>query len=332
MKKQYILMCSNPANDFVSNIFSDLFKSNKIKCCSVNKKKIKNIFLKAIQRVHLSYKISKVIKLPLKKIWYDFSEFEFNDIDEYYIIVTTNLFFDYDISIFKELSKHKNVKLVLILWDTVGVDTPVGRKIAEIYKYKIWNYIFSYDINDAKKHNFHYLNEHYYSKPQIEENVPITSDAYFIGGLKPGRVNENVELFEYLKKNGINAKFDIVKNDGRTLDYSAEGFRVLNKRQPYLNIAQEVQSTNCIIEFLQKGQHAQSLRYFEAVCFNKKLLTNNENVKNLKYYNEKYMKVFSNFEDIDIEWVKTKEQINYGYNGEFSPLYIIDEIEKLEKK
>ena len=82
---------------------------------------------------------------------------------------------------------------------------------------------------------------------------------------------------------------------------------------------------------MQKGQNAQTLKYFEAVCFNKKLLTNNQNAKKLSFYNEKYIKIFNKFEDIDIEWIKKIEPINYNYKNEFSPMYIVEKLKELEK-
>ena len=104
------------------------------------------------------------------------------------------------------------------------------------------------------------------------------------------------------------------------------------EKMTYKEVLEEVQKTNCVIEFVQKGQRSQTLRYFETVCYNKKLLTNNPNVKNLKFYNEKYMKVFDKFDDIDFEWVKTKENVDYGYNGEFSSKYFIEELDSIIKK
>ena len=50
------------------------------------------------------------------------------------------------------------------------------------------------------------------------------------------------------------------------------------------------------------------------------------------FYNDKYMKIFKNIEDIDTEWVKSKEKVDYKYNNEFSPINIIKEIEVLERK
>ena len=70
----------------------------------------------------------------------------------------------------------------------------------------------------------------------------------------------------------------------------------------------------------------QSLRYFEAIVYNKKLLTNNPEVVELPYYDERYMRVFESIEDIDVDWVKAIEKIDYKYKGEFSPLGIIEYI------
>ena len=103
------------------------------------------------------------------------------------------------------------------------------------------------------------------------------------------------------------------------------------KWMPYEKVISQTMATNCIFEVLQDNQYGQSLRYFEAVCFNKKLLTNNKNIKNLPFYNEKYMKIFEEIDDIDYDWVKKREEINYNYNNEFSPIFLIDKIDELYK-
>ena len=333
MAKKYVyIKCGNFETNINLYMFSDLLKSEKVQTIEIKKKNIKNIFLKIMRKIHLSEKISKIINLPFKWIWYDLSEFKPNPEDEYYIIFSTDIFWEYDYTVLKKYSNYKNVKLVLILLDTIGVDTPAGRLITKIYKNKMWDYVFTYDPNDVEKYNFKYLGEHYYSKPEIEiqKNEEPSIDAYYIGALKPGRVQETVELYEYLQGKGVKAKFDVVKNDGKTLEYQQENFQVFEKRQPYSYALNQIQDTNCIIEILQKGQKAQTLKYFEAVCFNKKLLTNNQNVKTLSFYDEKYIKIFNTLEDIDIEWVKKKEPVDYGYRDEFSPMCIIENLKGMD--
>lgn len=60
-----------------------------------------------------------------------------------------------------------------------------------------------------------------------------------------------------------------------------------------------------------------------------KNLTNNPNIKELSFYNPKYMQHFESVEDIDFEWVKKRELIDYHYNNEFSPNHILGKLEEL---
>ena len=92
-------------------------------------------------------------------------------------------------------------------------------------------------------------------------------------------------------------------------------------------------SAKCILEIVQKGQVALTLRPYEAVAYNKKLLTNNKTILNFKYYNPKYMRYFEKVEDIDWNWVKCDDGVDYNYQGDFSPRYLLADIEKnLSKK
>lgn len=90
--------------------------------------------------------------------------------------------------------------------------------------------------------------------------------------------------------------------------------------------------SNCILEVLIEGMTGATLRYNEAVCYNKKLLTNNKNIVNLPFYDPRYMRVFDSPDDIDVEWVRKQVPIDYHYDGRFSPTHIIDEILELEEQ
>ena len=99
---------------------------------------------------------------------------------------------------------------------------------------------------------------------------------------------------------------------------------------PYDRILADVLASNCILEVVQEGQNAQTARYYEAICYNKKLLTNNMNVEKLPFYDERYIRVFKTIDDIDFDWIKEKNIIDYGYNNEFSPIKILNKLEKLK--
>ena len=74
------------------------------------------------------------------------------------------------------------------------------------------------------------------------------------------------------------------------------------------------------------------MRYFEAITMNKKLLTNNSAVVDFPFYNSKWIKIINSLEDIDLDWIKADEQIDYGYQDEFSPIHLIDFILENSKK
>ena len=46
----------------------------------------------------------------------------------------------------------------------------------------------------------------------------------------------------------------------------------------------------------------------------------------MPFYDARYMKYFETVSDIDFDWVRRKEKIDYHYNNEFSPVYLLDKI------
>ena len=83
-----------------------------------------------------------------------------------------------------------------------------------------------------------------------------------------------------------------------------------------------------ILEVIQENQSGNTLRYQEAILYNRKLLTNNENIINMPFYNSKYMRVFTDITELDINWIKNNEIITYNYNNEFSASKLVDDIVK----
>ena len=87
-------------------------------------------------------------------------------------------------------------------------------------------------------------------------------------------------------------------------------------------------NSKCVLEFMQEGQNGATLRYFEAVCYNKKLLTDNPNITEFPYYDSRWMRVFKNVEDIDVNWLKENDEVDYQYKGDFSPVELVAYVQK----
>ena len=94
-------------------------------------------------------------------------------------------------------------------------------------------------------------------------------------------------------------------------------------------MVQDLLQTNCVLEILAVLNPSATLRYKEAVIYNKKLLTTNPEITQLPYYDSRWMRYFEKAEDIDLDWLRTEEHVDYHYQGDFSTRHFLDTIEKM---
>ena len=180
--------------------------------------------------------------------------------------------------------------------------------------------IYTFDPVEANRMGFRFYGLRYYSRHAVPASAPLKHDCYFVGGMKGGRGGLVRRLFTQMREAGVDALFECTFMKGESEKTDDSGIKWMHKSwEPYETVLANDASSACVVEILQEGQHAQSLRYFEAVCLNRKLLTNNEAVVDLPFYDERYMRVFHDVEDVDMEWLKDRELPDYGYAGEFSP-------------
>lgn len=134
------------------------------------------------------------------------------------------------------------------------------------------------------------------------------------------------DILEKCKKNDV--KYDVQL-------FKAEKFKKIEEKDVYYgllpydeNVKRGIES-NCILEIVRKDFIGFTQRYFEAIVFNKKLLSNNPAIKEMPYYNPDYMQYFEKVNDIDWEWVKEVDEVDYQYKGEFDPQNWEDKIIKI---
>ena len=118
MKTQYIYLNYEFENNM--NYFSDIEKLDNAKCINFKKKECNNIITKMIRKVHLSEKINKILHLPFRDMWYgDLRKLKIEKEKDYVIMLPVIIFWEVPFSLIKRYAKYENVKLVLILMDTV---------------------------------------------------------------------------------------------------------------------------------------------------------------------------------------------------------------------
>ncbi len=310
-------------NKHVDICMADLLKNDNVTVLDGTLKPINNIFLKILRKVHLSRKIDYFIHLPLKQIWMASKIPKLEDNEEYCFIFIDSAPHGMDFQHLKRLRKKSKgrIKYLLFLFNPVEL-------FKENTLYNLnnmdYDYVLSYDFNDSKKYGFIQYNAPY--SIIINNKSEINKDLYFICWNK-GRLSSLHKIYQNSIDNNVKSTFRITGVEESLQEY--KGQIIYNQRIEYDRVIQEILECNCIMDMISPGHSGVSTRYFEAVCYNKKLLTNNKNIVNLPFYNSEYMKIYENPEDIDWDWVKERVNVDYHYDGRFSPLKLLDKIYEL---
>ena len=315
-------------------LFCDLEGVPEVELITAEQKTVHSPVLKAIKKIHLSSAINKRIRLPFRRIWYNHIPFDMDDGSDYCIIILDGALSAIDPAQLNDLSHKKKLRKVLVLINAMDASSTSMMEVKEKMSMVKWNQIYSFDPGDVKKYGFKPLGCCYYSKRDsaaILANYPDVrqSDVYFTGGIKGDREDLIISVFEKLDAAGVNADFHLLVTGERRLkrnrhedkiDYFSGGWI------PYEKLLAGILRSKVVIEVLQQGQTGPSLRYYEAVCYNKKLLTNNPSIVDLPYYDSRYMHCFSSAEDIDIDWILEQSKAEYRYRGDFSPVQMLERV------
>lgn len=247
------------------------------------------------------------------------------------IVLFTNSSFirsKYPIDVLKKYKKrYKNLKYVLLYVDIVN--HPVSEYANFLRSYGIFDLVYTVDKTDAVNYGFEYT----FTPYSIDEKKIINAykkGVYFCGATK-GRESEIVSFYRRCSAKKIETSMDIICTDEniKSLISPRDRGARLRKKDDYL-LYPEVLSRSlgysCILEIVQKNQTALTLRAYEAVCYNRKLLTNNKTILEFPYYNKRYMQYFESMDDIDWNWIKSTDHVDYGYKGDFSPILLLDRI------
>lgn len=321
MKKIGIIV-SNSAMHL--GLFDDLKDNNQVVLITAELKNINNRFLSFLRNICLSSKLNFLNNHLPKSIWYKYSIIlnRLHKFKSILIFGTALNEVEYD---FISHCRKKNVPVYLYLIDSLDASSP--RMITmkkKIFSYP-WNEIFTFDKQDAEKYGFTYRGFDYYSATKRHAKVEnLTTDIFFVGGLKGNRTTSIINTYKHLASNGIKCNFKVMEYNKKTP--LPDGIsKIVGGWIPYSQIIKSLDETNCILDIAQEMQHGASLRYFEAICYNKKLLSNNPEITTFPYFNSKYMKVFKDVSDIELTWLQSRDYIDYGVEDDvFSPKNLLN--------
>lgn len=281
----------------------------------------KNFFVRVFRKLHLNSLLYD--RINIKQL---FSKIVFCPDTQYYIIFFNTTIYPLKSLDLNNLKNKHNIKYYLYYID---FHNSSQSKYANKYLSSInFDSIFTFDPNDAQKYGYIYYPVPYSVLPD-EKSYDIHYDLYFVGASN-GRLDQLLDIYNDITLNEVTSLYRITNVKRKQQKFKDK--IIYNKTCLYDVVVEEVKQSNCILEIIRSGQSGATLRYYEAVCYNKKLLTNNKNVVNLPFYDPRYMKVFEKPEDIDWAWVKERIPVDYHYDGRFSPVHLIDKIIELEEE
>ncbi len=328
---KYILVYSDRHESY--DLFRDLKDRTDTQLVVTKKKPVHSGIIKKIRRLHTSGTIANHFRLPFKQIWYKKPDISIDDNVQYYIIIIDMALSELSLSYLKKITKKPNVKTILLMINSVKSNT-IRQINTEMHNIS-WDSILTFDDKDAEEYGYKKVGYCYYSKhdeKSLESQYQKeNTDAYFIGTIKSTRKKLILGVYEALRNSGLKIEFHLlqtIKDSLEVMPYQDEidYFTAKDGLIPYDEILASVNKTKTIIEIVQEGQSGPSLRYYEAICYNKKLLTNNPNISTFPLYDSRYMRVFKEPAEIDLTWLSEECEVDYHYNNEFSPIHLIDRI------
>ena len=238
----------------------------------------------------------------------DFDNNEENDI----VIFNSALLHYYTKEYFERLrQKYPNIRYILYIIDPMpdGLWCEIEDAIG------VFDEVMSMHPYNCKRYGFKYL-PYVYEQPIVEEmdsDIEET-ELFYCGVLDDYRLKIIGGIAEQCEKYQIDFDFWLKPYGNNPIQNRNIHYAMIS----YEENVQRLKKATCILEIMHKGYVGITQRYLEAIVYNKRLLSNNQEIEELPYYNPRYMQYFEKVEDIDWDWLCSDEEVNYHYKSDFS--------------
>lgn len=176
-------------------------------------------------------------------------------------------------------------------------------------KLELFDKIYSFEDKDVKKYGFEKITNYNYLSEQPLQCDTIENDLFYITSYDKRRIKLLRKLASRLSTLKIKSKIIVVgkqvwKEKLRNFILRPNGYQYIEFRKKPLDVKvvlEEYKKSKVIIDLMREGQEGLSFRIFEAMAFEKKIITDNASIKTYDFYNpENFLVVnydLSNIED-----------------------------------
>ena len=260
-----------------------------------------------LQRIHFTPQLNHLVSIPGKSWW---NPLILRHIKKEqrpcFLILDKWLRMECGIRLLPYLKKHyPEAPIVCFTQDLIDtiIDIYSRRHIDLDYIKQYTDLFISYDAIDAKKYALLYHPTVFSAIPTDVSQRKETYDLYFLGRDK-GRLQTLVTICNEARQRGLRCKFVMLEipQDQRI---ECEGIVYSDSLVSYRQNLEDCAASNCIIELLQQDAQSPTFRTWEAISLNKKLLTNNTNIRHSEVYDTRYISVFGDEKTIDWDFISS---------------------------
>lgn len=286
---------------------------------------LRSPLLKKLKKLHFGNKVNKKCWLPFKSVWDASLSLRYDDLqatDRNILIFQSSVKFSP--GFIRKLKREKNAVIVQYLPDTLQkLGIADSEEAYERYKrYYGIDMSFSFDRRDCEKYHAGFF-DIYSSDAAAGMPRQELYDLFYVGS---ARTDERLELLHSIcrQTEALRCCYYMI---GVEEDKQRYPERITyNRPLRYEEVVAKTLNSNCILEMMNDNQDGNTLRFKEAVCFNKKLLTNNRAALDSPYYDPRRICVFDDVSEIEPGWIAQKCEVDYRYGGEYSPKRLLEMI------
>lgn len=307
-------------NDLEEYFFKEVELDNDVVLVSKNTC-FKNKIIQKLFRLHFSFKLNSYLSLPFKKLWFPLLDKNKNKSNKCIYLFMVSWYYP---SFYKYLRKrHPAAKIVLYFGDTIISKRRNIRNLNIEKAKKNTDIVYSYNPGDVRKYGLNYLPMCYSRDPHLMTFKEENWDVLFIGAAR-NRFKEIVESYNHCKRNGLKVFYYVV---GKNItDLNSPDFIISDHPISMKEYLKYVIKSRCIWEIIDSETEGNTLRLWDAIMYNKYLITNNRYVKQSKFYDTGYIRYYETIDEVNFDFLHLKSDIAYNYTGENSPRNFIERI------
>lgn len=145
----------------------------------------------------------------------------------------------------------------------------------------VFNTIYSFDLKDVERYHFkHITNYIYLEKQPIKKDLKY--DVFIV--LSPDerltQLNSIAQQFD-----SLNIKYKFITVSSRKPSGLYKNIEHTNKEVKTVALKQYLEDSRMVLDLVRNGHNGLSFRIFEALAYQKKIITTNETVKKHEFYN-----------------------------------------------